>query len=202
MKAVWRTGLAAAAVLAATTFAVQAGRPTSRPSPNPHATGATARVTGPKTTKTAGPVRTSTGASATTRPTMKGGNAATARASAPGQTRETAKAESRTPTTPATASLAPAALPKNPKLVARLQAMLPPGMTAEQAAFGFRNQGQFVAAVHVSNNLGIPFNELRSKMVTEGKSLGQSIQALKPHADSDAEAERAVGQAEAELDQD
>lgn len=88
------------------------------------------------------------------------------------------------------------AVPTNPKLAARLQAMLPAGMSVEQAADGFRNQGQFVAAVQASHNLEIPFADLKSRMVTDGLSLGQSIHALKPGVDADAEATRAVRETE------
>ena len=60
-----------------------------------------------------------------------------------------------------------------------------------EAAAGFRNLGQFVAAVNVSNNLGIPFADLKMKMVDEHVSLGQSIQTLKPTASGTIEAQRA-----------
>jgi hypothetical protein len=91
-----------------------------------------------------------------------------------------------TPTTPTTRPV------KNPKLESRLQTMLPPGTTVPHAMAGFKNWGQFVAAVHVSNNLGIPFADLKAKMTgtapgpTPGTtvlgtpmSLGQAIQSLK-----------------------
>jgi len=51
-----------------------------------------------------------------------------------------------------------------------------------KAADGFRNLGQFVAAVNVSNNLDIPFTRLKTQMVEENLSLGQAIQKLKPTA--------------------
>ncbi len=91
-----------------------------------------------------------------------------------------------TPTTPTTRPV------KNPKLEARLQGMLPPDVTVQDAMAGFKNWGQFVAAVHVSNNLNIPFADLKAKMtgITPGPtpgttvqgttmSLGQAIQSLK-----------------------
>jgi hypothetical protein len=97
-----------------------------------------------------------------------------------------------TETTPTTTSI------KNPKLEARLQGMLPAGMTVQDAKLGFRNWGQFVAAVHVSNNLGLPFDQLKSLMTgipitapgttppatpptptMTPMSLGQAIQTLK-----------------------
>ena len=91
-----------------------------------------------------------------------------------------------TPTTPTTRPV------KNPKLEARLQGMLPADTTVQDAMAGFKNWGQFVAAVHVSNNLNIPFADLKAKMtgITPGPtpgttiqgtpmSLGQAIQSLK-----------------------
>jgi hypothetical protein len=101
------------------------------------------------------------------------------------------------PTTPVV--LVPAPVPKNPKLVARLQSMLPAGLTVAQAATGFKNQGQFVAAVNVSRNLGIPFVDLKARMVGQGLSLGQSIQALRPSVDGPREAMRAQRQAARDL---
>jgi hypothetical protein len=66
-------------------------------------------------------------------------------------------------------------------LAARLQPLLPAGVTADAAAAGFKNTGQFIAALHVSKNLGIPFDELKAQMTgPEAKSLGQAIHTLKP----------------------
>ncbi len=73
-------------------------------------------------------------------------------------------------------------------------------MAADQAAFGFRTQMQFVSAVHVSNSLGIPFNELKAKLLTQGLSLDDSIRTLRPIADAAAEAERALRLANTELE--
>jgi hypothetical protein len=88
-----------------------------------------------------------------------------------------------TPTTPTTHSV------KNPKLEARLLTLLPAGTNIQDASQGFKNWGQFVAAVHVSNNLNIPFADLKTAMtgMTPGTtvptatpmSLGQAIQSLK-----------------------
>jgi hypothetical protein len=110
---------------------------------------------------------------------------------------------SRAPSNAKTSSVttaAPRALPKNPKLVARLQGMLPVGLTVDQAATGFRNQGQFVAAVNVSKNLGIPFSDLKAGMVGEGLSLGQAIQRFKPSADVEIETARATRWADKQLE--
>jgi hypothetical protein len=77
-------------------------------------------------------------------------------------------------------------------------ALLPKGMTIDQAARGFKNQGQFIAALHVSRNLGIPFADLKKDMVTNDRSLGQAIQHLRPGANSTTESER--GETEAHHD--
>src|SRR5262245_38042757 len=53
-----------------------------------------------------------------------------------------------------------ARLRENPDLASKLQGMLPAGMSVDSAARGFKNVGQFIAAVHVSKNLDIPFDQL------------------------------------------
>jgi hypothetical protein len=105
--------------------------------------------------------------------------------------------------------------------------------TVFQAAYGFKNLGQFVAATNVSKNLGIPFDQLKVQMtglsvdpngtVTKAnlnadgtvsmvdptkvtnpaptKSLGQSIQTLKPTADAKTAVNTADKEAESEIEQ-
>jgi hypothetical protein len=69
---------------------------------------------------------------------------------------------------------------KSPRLEARLQPLLPNGMNVTDAAKGFRTWGRFVAAVHASNNLNIPFRSLKTKMTGDMPlSLGQAIQAIR-----------------------
>jgi len=82
-------------------------------------------------------------------------------------------------------------LQKNTNLAAKLASRLPAGTDLMAASAGFKNLGQFVAAVNVSNNLAIPFADLKTKMVTDGKSLGQAIQVLKPAASATIEAQHA-----------
>jgi hypothetical protein len=105
-----------------------------------------------------------------------------------------------TKTTAPAATATPGAVPltpvqekltKNTNLAAKLTARLPAGTDLMAASAGFRNLGQFVAAVNVSSNLKIPFDQLKTKMVTDGKSLGQAIQALKPVASATIEAQHA-----------
>ncbi|HET9839061.1 MAG TPA: hypothetical protein VFR84_12555 [Candidatus Angelobacter sp.] len=94
-------------------------------------------------------------------------------------------------------------LASNTKLAGKLQSLLPPGTNLQTAASGFKNLGQFVAAVHVSHNLGIPFDQLKSKMLgPPSMSLGKAIQALKPAANAKAELKKAEHQAHQDLDTD
>ena len=81
---------------------------------------------------------------------------------------------------------------QNPELSERLQSLLPAGASLSDAASDFKNQGQFIAAIHVSNNLNIPFDQLKLRMTgsassatsavssTEAMSLGKAIRELRP----------------------
>src|SRR5579862_8328193 len=84
-------------------------------------------------------------------------------------TQKPATTTSSTPKTPA-----PITVP--PSLAAKLQPLLPTGTDVATASTGFKNLGQFVAAVHVSKNLDIPFDTLKGKMTgTSSESLGKAI---------------------------
>ncbi len=102
--------------------------------------------------------------------------------------------------TGATTSVSPLAqkISSHPQLASEVGDLLPPNTTLNDAARGFKNQGQFIAALHVSENLGIPFADLKKDMTVKHMSLGQSIQALKPSVDSTTEAHR--GEQEADED--
>jgi hypothetical protein len=85
-------------------------------------------------------------------------------------------------------------LTQNTKLSSKLQGLLPAGTSLQDAAKGFDHLGQFVAATHVSHNLGIPFDQLKKEMVS-GSSLGEAIHKLKPNVDARQESIRANQQA-------
>lgn len=92
-------------------------------------------------------------------------------------------------------------LVQKPKLAARVQLLLPPNTDLQLASAGFKNLGQFVAAAHVSNNLSIPFDQLKLRLTgTDPKSLGQAIQELKPTVNATAEVKRAEAQAKKDLE--
>ena len=102
------------------------------------------------------------------------------------------------PTTPATNPVA-AKIATMPQLNAKITALLPPNMTLDTASAGFKNQGQFIAALHVSHNLGIPFAALKNDMTARHMSLGQSIQDLSSTADASREAKKGAAQATSDL---
>ena len=100
-------------------------------------------------------------------------------------------------------------LTHNTRLASKLQTLLSskvvgpspaPYATMEAAAQGFKNVGQFVAAVHVSHNLGIPFADVKAKMMyPHAESLGKAIHDLKPDVDAKAEAKKAQKEANKDL---
>ena len=95
-------------------------------------------------------------------------------------------------------------LANNSHLNTQVAKLFPQGTDVGAMASGFKNLGQFVAAAHVSQNLGIPFDQLRTKVVTDGSSLGDSIHALKPDLTERAvksETKKAEDQAKKDLEQ-
>jgi hypothetical protein len=89
----------------------------------------------------------------------------------------------------------------HPQLNAKITALLPPHTTLNQASAGFKNQGQFIAALHVSHNLGIPFKALKADMTVRHMSLGRSIQDLRHTSKSSATTQASKAEHEADLDQ-
>lgn len=78
--------------------------------------------------------------------------------------------------------------------------MLPRGTNLQTAASGFKNLGQFVAAVHVADNIGVPFDMLKSKMVgPHRESMGKAIQQLRSDVNAKEEAKRGDREAKADI---
>jgi hypothetical protein len=124
--------------------------------------------------------------------------------------------------TTGTASSSPAVLSNNAKLdsklTSKLQAkgLLPAGTDLKDACNGFRNLGQCMAAIHVSHNLKVPFDCFKWDMTgiaapsgttcpagtgssTSKLSLGKTIQALVPTANSKTEGKTATTEADADI---
>jgi hypothetical protein len=91
-------------------------------------------------------------------------------------------------------------LSRNTKLSSKLDSLLPKGTTAQQACSGFKNLGQCVAAIHVSHNLGISFDDLKAKTTGDNsENLGKAIHDLKPAVNAKAEAKKGRKQADQDL---
>jgi hypothetical protein len=99
-------------------------------------------------------------------------------------------------------------LEKNTHLATQLKGLFPPETDLQLASSGFKNLGQFVAAAHVSKNLGIPFDQLKARMVDNPTlqqtgdspvSLGKAIKELRPEADATSEVKKAERQAKEEI---
>ena len=159
--------------------------PTARAGQGPKvkSTTTSTKVHGPKAVATTQATKTHGNPAATT-------SVATTKTKGPERGRTTTATTSgsatTTPATGTTVTLSPVQqkLQKNTNLASKLEGRLPKGTDLLTAAEGFRNLGQFVAAVNVSNNLGIPFAELKTRMVDDGMSLGQAIQAERTDVDN------------------
>jgi hypothetical protein len=192
---------------------------------NPHMTAPTAHG-GAKAATTHGSSATTYGRSAKTTAPAPSASGSNTRSST---TAATSPASTTSTTTATTTTLNPIAqkISSNRGLQPKVSALLPTGMTLNQASLGFKNQGQFLAALHVSRNLGIPFADLKTAMTgvrpattgttggttagttggtTTGTttspttlSLGQAIHKLRPSADTVTATTTAEHQASAEL---
>jgi hypothetical protein len=105
-----------------------------------------------------------------------------------------------------------------PQLNSKISGMLPidpatgKTMTLDKASLGFKNQGQFIAALHVSQNLGVSFIDLKKQMVTSTKaatgetttqqtgSLGSAIQKVKQTSTTTANTEASKAETQATAD--
>jgi hypothetical protein len=69
----------------------------------------------------------------------------------------------------------------NPYLSSILKPLLPPRTTLMDAATGFKNERQFIAAMHLSRNLDIPFAQIKTRMTGEHHmSLNDSLRDIRP----------------------
>lgn len=101
-------------------------------------------------------------------------------------------------------------------LTTKLQSknLIPAGTDLKSICADFRNLGQCLAAIHVSHNLKIPFACLQADMTGQPPiagsqcptgtgssklSLGRSIQALSPKADSKSEATEGSKEADSDV---
>lgn len=75
-------------------------------------------------------------------------------------------------------------LAENAELSSRVQALLPKGVTLPDAAKGFKSETGFIATLHASHDLNIPFEQLKSDVTSgERDSLAQAIRNFRPEFD-------------------
>jgi len=121
----------------------------------------------------------------------------------PVSTGQRAAAAVRTTPVKRTAKPAPSPVQKEVQrtlvLADRLRVRLPLGTDLNTAAGGFRRLELFVATVHASTNIDIPFSELKRRIVNDGMTLGQAIQDLRPQSRYWQEARRAEDEAAAAI---
>jgi hypothetical protein len=93
-------------------------------------------------------------------------------------------------------------LDRNPQLSSLLKPLLPARTNVTDAAAGFKKQNHFIAALHASRNLGIPFHELKTRMTGDDRmSLKDAVHELRPAMEKDElkfEVKRAEKQAKAD----
>jgi hypothetical protein len=70
---------------------------------------------------------------------------------------------------------------RNPYLVSVLKPLVPQRSSLKQAATGFKNQRQFIAALHLSRNLVIPFDQIKIRVTGSHRmSLSDSLRDIRP----------------------
>ena len=92
-------------------------------------------------------------------------------------------------------------LKDDPKLVAKLQKLLPQQTTPERVCDGFKKLSDCVSAIHVAQNLSLPIFDLKNKVIAEKghDALKKAIHEMKPDADAKAERKKAQKQAERDM---
>jgi hypothetical protein len=92
-------------------------------------------------------------------------------------------------------------LKDDPKLVAKLQKLLPQQTTPERVCDGFKKLSDCVSAIHVAQNLSLPIFDLKNKVIAEKghDALEKAIHEMKPDADAKAERKKAQKQAERDM---
>jgi hypothetical protein len=176
--------------------------PTTAP---PH--GPTSVTHGPSSTSphsTTTPTRTSTHVKGTSTATTSSGASTTSSTGATTGSGTTTVGKGPTP------PISPIAqkIASKPQLAQRITALLPINpktgkpLSLNQAALGFRNQGQFIAALRAAHRLNCPtcFMQLKTDMTKKGMSLGQAIQDVRHTSASAAAAEARASERDADRD--
>lgn len=110
-----------------------------------------------------------------------------------------AREEFMVPRTPAGAVSSIAVSVWEPEMRDRVQKVLSPGTKIELAAEDFKTPEQFVTVAHAARNTSVPFLLLKHRVLSEGKTLAEAIEELKPELNAKAEVERAREAARSDL---
>ena len=82
------------------------------------------------------------------------------------------------------------------RLSAKLKAMLPEDLTPQQACSGFKTLEQCITAIHVAQNLNLPFADLKAKTTGKGSvGLQKAIEQMAASVNAKDEAKKAKKQA-------
>ncbi len=171
------------------------GKPTLSPAKVPHSTAKpvvhTAKPTSHTTTKPGAHATPKTKPTSSTKPS----------AHAAAKSKST-RATTPAPATTTTMNPIAAKIASHPQLEAKVMRMVPAGMTLDEASKGFRNQGQFIAALHAADHMGCAtcFAQIKTDMVDKGMSLGQSIQDVRHTNSTTAQTQAATAERETETD--
>ena len=95
---------------------------------------------------------------------------------------------------PAPPSQTPGAATSN----TRLAALVPQGMSSEEACRGFSSATDCALVLHIAQNLDISFADLKGKLAS-GQSLTAALSTMKPGVDPQAEITKAEAQARSDI---
>jgi hypothetical protein len=83
---------------------------------------------------------------------------------------------------------------------AKIQRLLPEGVTPVQVCDGFKRRDDCVAAIHASQNLGISVADLKGKLTGQSsENLERGIHDLRPDVDAKVERKKAWNQAKKDI---
>ena len=140
-----------------------------------------AKVTTPKGQSSAPKIKSTTPKVKATTPKAKSTTTSSPKTTAKTTKKSTVPTTTTTTSTPTGTTLTPVQqkLQKNTNLANKIQSRLPAGTDLMLAAAGFRNLGQFNAAVNASYNHQLSFTEIKTRMVDQGMSLGQAVKEVR-----------------------
>ena len=87
--------------------------------------------------------------------------------------------------------------PRGERENTRLAALAPAGMSPQEACTGFESVAECATALHLAQNLNIPFTDLKARLAA-GDPMEAALRDLKPDADAPRELRRALNQARAD----